>query len=414
MLAQDMIVRENLEATKGISNIDFTVQELSLLTIQELNSQGSVTAINDEYIIENIKCSFAAVVLYIYNKEKDKRYCLKIWRSCDDIIYKTKSWSARTQYTIEGFDFNQLVAPNVCLGLAAFNIEGNKVRLGKMLSSFPFSKVEEGVEYALVMKCLDEDWQLSYQLHSSKRRTAERMAFLAKEIAQMQKKLHPAPENFGNIDTIKLKWDLNRKRFFDSFERLFPKIDIKDYDFIDVVMNQVCELRSDLFEQRYKEGCIKRCHGDLKATNLWIYPPKTVADSEQLVALDCVDFRPEFCYIDTLSDIAMLAMDIEAYTRSDVCGEEGIEQSLNLSQSFLSSYLERMQEEKKEDILTLLEYYITEKAVVCSYVSILYDDKIELGMLYLEVARTHARILEEHLPKKNTSAIPERKTSPAF
>lgn len=414
MLAQDMIVRENLEATKGISNIDFTVQELPPLIMQELNSKDLSGCISGSYHIEKINSSLATEIFFIFNKDNGRKYCIKIWRPCNDIFYKTMSWNARVRYIIEGINFNRTFAPCVYLGIASFYRDGEKVRLGELIPYPLLSDLEEGVEYGLVMECLDESWQLSYQLHPSRKGTFEGMAFIAKEAAQMHERLPPALENFGNRDTNLLKWDLNRKQFFKSFERLFPKLDMKDYDLVDSVMTKACEYCLDLFEQRYKDGYIKRCHGDLKATNLWICPQKTVDGLERLVALDCVDFRPDFYYIDILSDVAMLAIDIEAYTRSYMYGDEGEVQSLSLSRSFLSSYLKRTLQEENEDTLTLLEYYMTEKAVVCSYISVLYDNTPQLGMLYHEVARTHAALLEDHLLKRNVASNLKRENISVF
>jgi len=61
----------------------------------------------------------------------------------------------------------------------------------------------------------------------------------------------------------------------------------------------------------------------------------------------------------------------------------------------LHSYLSEMQEDR-ESVEPLLEYYLTEKAIVCSYVSILFDNQQhELGEKYLQIAYSHARRLQK-------------------
>jgi aminoglycoside phosphotransferase family enzyme len=124
-------------------------------------------------------------------------------------------------------------------------------------------------------------------------------------------------------------------------------------------------------------------------TNLWVRSFPVPYFQSKLLALDCIDFKPEFCYIDTLSDVAMLVVDLERlYPRET-----------KLTKRFLHTYLSNMQENLKF-VEPLLEYYLTEKAIVCSYVSILFDDQQddqehELGKKYLQIAHRHAQRLRE-------------------
>jgi aminoglycoside phosphotransferase family enzyme len=121
----------------------------------------------------------------------------------------------------------------------------------------------------------------------------------------------------------------------------------------------------------------------------------------QLFAIDCVDFNPEFCHIDTLSDLAMLVVDLEMHFLTDwlkakSCACPLEQEGESLTAYFLDSYLREMQEDRnKWD--TLLEYYMTEKSMICAYVSILYDERPIIGKKYLEVAYIHAKRLEKML-----------------
>ena len=162
------------------------------------------------------------------------------------------------------------------------------------------------------------------------------------------------------------------------------------------------------FQQRFDQGHIKRCHGDLKATNLWVYP-KGIRFSrkkefpyfglkkyhQQLLALDCIDFNPEFCHIDTLSDIAMLAIDIEMHSLDKRYVAEDMDYGQGFAYYFLNSYLRDYGQD--EDAWPLLQYYMTEKAMVCAYVSILYDGLPALGEKYLDIASVYVRQLHGFL-----------------
>ena len=195
----------------------------------------------------------------------------------------------------------------------------------------------------------------------------------------------------GNAGTIWRKLILNEHLFAKALSELKDQ-NIENYELLGHTLTQAYTAYAELFEQRYQEGHIKRCHGDLKSTNLWVRP-KRRKSLQQLLTLDCVDFRPDFCHIDTLSDVAMLAIDIEQHLVNlpgkGVNRQEGKE----LTQHFLNVYLERVHE-KSEVALPLLEYYMTEKSMVCAYMSILYDALLPLGKKYLDVALTHSQKLE--------------------
>ena len=172
----------------------------------------------------------------------------------------------------------------------------------------------------------------------------------------------------------------------------------------------------DLFKQRYDSHCIKRCHGDLKTTNLWIKPEGSylfglIKKPRQLFAIDCIDFNPEFCHIDMLSDVAMLAIDLEMHLLTDwlkANSSSNEKDGKSLIEYFLDCYLREMAEDG-EKWNPLLEYYMTEKSMVCAYVSILYDERPYIGKKYLEVAHIHAQQLENLLKqsalKKQTSSL---------
>src|SRR5205807_9328190 len=144
--------------------------------------------------------------------------------------------------------------------------------------------------------------------------------FLAWEIARMHGQIEKSPGNYGTYDAILSKLNLNCELFLEALGELSNNYDNpKKYGWIVGFMSQACSAYAELFKRRYQNGHIKRCHGDLKATNLWVRPAQTIflglkKYPQQLLALDCIDFNPEFCHIDTLSDVAMLAIDIEMHT----------------------------------------------------------------------------------------------------
>ncbi len=137
------------------------------------------------------------------------------------------------------------------------------------------------------------------------------------------------------------------------------------------------------FERRLEGNHIKRCHGDLKADNIWIESnsPHCHERPETCVRLlDCIDFKPLYCMIDTLSDIALLIVDIQARTGN-----------LDLANAIIDEYL-RISGEDEETARYLLAYYLVEKAIIGTVNSFIDDKNEELGDGYTRVV--HQRLDE--------------------
>lgn len=76
-----------------------------------------------------------------------------------------------------------------------------------------------------------------------------------------------------------------------------------------------------ILKQRKSQGFVRECHGDLHLRNLAWYQDKPLA-------FDCLEFNPNFRWIDIISEIAFLIMDLEDH------------QQAALGQRFLNQYLE--------------------------------------------------------------------------
>jgi aminoglycoside phosphotransferase family enzyme len=245
------------------------------------------------------------------------------------------------------------------------------------------------------------------------------MQFLACEVANMHRGLRTSPKERGNAVAVAQKWCLNKELFYLSLDKLMLSQEEREkYSRIGSIMEAACKNCAHYFEQRHRGGHIKRCHGDLKAANLWVRSASLTVRVEhnpkELLALDCVDFQPEFCHVDTLSDVAMLAVDIEMHLGryTGKCGD-GFS-SWELTEHFLKTYLRAVGQQKRhkeshQTIWTLLEYYMTEKALICAFMNILYDELPGQGKRYLDVALSHARRLQRIV---TNSRLPARCSKP--
>jgi aminoglycoside phosphotransferase family enzyme/predicted kinase len=104
-----------------------------------------------------------------------------------------------------------------------------------------------------------------------------------------------------------------------------------------------------VFTARRREGFVRECHGDLHLGNLLLL-------RDAITAFDGIEFNPGLRWIDVLSEVAFLAMDLEADGRRDAAFV------------FLNAYLEETGDYAG---LATLPYYLTYRAAVRSAVTLL-------------------------------------------
>jgi len=130
-----------------------------------------------------------------------------------------------------------------------------------------------------------------------------------------------------------------------------------------------------VFKQRADKGFIRECHGDLHLANLFeqdgvIYP------------YDSLEFNPDLRWIDQVSDIAFLVMDLMAQHRTD------------LAYTFLNTWLE---ESGDYEGLSVLHFYLVYRCMVRLKVASIQTEQLHedaqgehaiKARQYLELART--------------------------
>ncbi|MGI9331950.1 MAG: AAA family ATPase, partial [Gammaproteobacteria bacterium] len=74
---------------------------------------------------------------------------------------------------------------------------------------------------------------------------------------------------------------------------------------------QTTQTLSEAFARRRATGHVRECHGDLHLANL-------VLLNATLLPFDCIEFNERLRWIDTMSDLAFVLMDLEAHERPDL------------------------------------------------------------------------------------------------
>lgn len=343
------------------------------------------------YRIEDVFVSATTQIFLTRSKRIGINICMKLWPKRKIGDSSSEDPATQLENLLEGFAFNQRFAPGVYLGIAPASTpkEGSeKIYRGDLIVKPNLNNVKPG-EYVIVMREIREKWRLDYRLSMKRYHLSTRkgMKFLACQVAHMHKRLESSPQEKSRLDVVASKLAFNIKRLGQAIGENSDTNMKEQYDYICRVMSIAYNYYASYFDQRRLNDHIKRCHGDLKTTNLWVSPWRILP--RMLFAIDCIDFKSDFCHIDTLSDIAMLAVDIQ-----QVMSSSGMNDAEELRRYFLEIYCEEMQE-NDVCVQPLLSYYMTEKAMVCSYVSMLLDNAPELGKSYFTIAYQLAQQLEQ-------------------
>lgn len=113
------------------------------------------------------------------------------------------------------------------------------------------------------------------------------------------------------------------------------------------------ERLTPLWLERKAQGRVIEGHGDLHLAN-------AVVLGDEVTAFDCIEFDPALRWIDGLSDIAFMAMDLMAHGRND------------LAWHFINSYLDARGDHAG---LPVLRYYLVYRALVRALVAHLREDQ---------------------------------------
>ncbi len=110
-----------------------------------------------------------------------------------------------------------------------------------------------------------------------------------------------------------------------------------------------CERLNKVFSQRKADGFVRECHGDMHLRNLaWV-------DGRPLV-FDCIEFSPQLRWIDVISEIAFLVMDLQDRDQP------------RLAWRFLNTYLEHCGDYAG---LAVLPFYLAYRAIVRAKVEVI-------------------------------------------
>ncbi|HUC04964.1 MAG TPA: AAA family ATPase, partial [Acidimicrobiales bacterium] len=134
------------------------------------------------------------------------------------------------------------------------------------------------------------------------------------ELARTVAAFHARADRSGAIDAAATseavvdQWEVNARVMEEWRHRVFPSGSL---DRVAALVRRYHAGRHALFDRRIREGRICDGHGDLLADDIFC-----LDDGPRV--LDCVEFDDRLRRVDVLSDVATLAMDLEASGRPDL------------------------------------------------------------------------------------------------
>ncbi|RMF55380.1 hypothetical protein D6745_02225 [Candidatus Woesearchaeota archaeon] len=220
---------------------------------------------------------------------------------------------------------NKRLAPEIYLGVVPITSDLRISGKGKI------------IDYAVKMLELPQE-RIMRNLLLNNEVSEKQIKDIARIIAEFHSKLSSSKDTdvYGSLSVIRKNWDENFEQVKD--QHLYSKDKILE---IRKAVNKFIKDKKDLFEKRVREGRIKRCHGDLHASNIFI--------TDKIHIVDCIEFNRRFAYSDTASDVAFLAMDLDYLSFEE------------LSRRFVDYYIHFSND---EELRSLIDFYKCYRAFV--------------------------------------------------
>lgn len=235
-------------------------------------------------------------------------YAYKIKKAVNLGFLDFTDLAKRRFYCEEEIRLNQRLAPQLYLDVVAIGGSPAHPRIG---TSPPF-------EHAVRMRRFAPARQMD-RLLARAQVTNSHIDQLSATVAHFHTGLPPAP-----ADSAFATPDCLHSAAMQNFEQLLPLLESTDLGLLKNLRAFIEEEYAaciPLFESRRQKGYIRECHGDLHAGNIVLLDGK-------LTPFDGIEFNARFRWIDTMSEIAFLVMDLLHHGRAD------------LAYRFLNGYLE--------------------------------------------------------------------------
>ncbi len=233
----------------------------------------------------------------------------------------------REFYCREELRLNRRLTPELYLDVVAITGTVNAPRLGGQGAP---------IEFAVKMRQFPEDRRLD-RVADRGGITAEDIDHLVAEIAAFHARAAVAPPSgeYGTPEVV-------RDRVMQNFEHIEPCLRSPELDRLRDWSDRGLIRLATRIRHRLRDGFVRECHGDMHLANM-------VMLDHHIRLFDCLEFNAQLRWVDVVSEVAFLTMDLHYRGRHD------------LAHRFLSGYLEHTGD---YGALSVLPLYLTYRALV--------------------------------------------------
>jgi uncharacterized protein len=244
----------------------------------------------------------------------------------------------RRFYCQEELTLNRRLAPSIYLDVVPIAGRADAPVLGGTGSP---------LEYAVKMRQFDQEGLLSRVLARDEL-TSWRVDEIAEEVASFHARTARAAPGapYGDPEHTVAP---ARQNFSQMIEVVRDPADLATLERLRVWTEDEAGRCFEAFQSRKRDGFVRECHGDLHLGNIALVDGK-------VTLFDCIEFNASMRWIDVMSDVAFLVMDLRDRKRPD------------LAARFLNAYLEMTGDYGG---LAVLRFYVTYRALVRAKVAAL-------------------------------------------
>jgi uncharacterized protein len=285
-------------------------------------------------IVENLRLPF--IETHISYVLFDRGFAYKIKKSVRFPFLDFTTLAAREFYCREELRLNRRLAPSIYLDVVP--ITGTIDT--PALDSSDTRGDRPALEYAVKMREFDQNGLLS-RVIARDELTTERVEELAAAVASFHERTARSPsatpygEPRGIVGDARENFTAMQAAAIDDSVRT-------RLDQLAAWTENEATRQTPAFVARKADGFVRECHGDLHLGNIALV-------DDAVTLFDCIEFNPAMRWIDVMSDVAFLVMDLRDRNRSD------------LAARFLNSYLLRTGDYEG---LAVLPFYIVYRALV--------------------------------------------------
>ena len=220
-------------------------------------------------------------------------YVYKVKKPVDFGFLDFRTLARRCFFTHQELTLNSRFSPDLYLELLPITFDG---------SEYSLDGSGEHVEYVLKMRQFDGERTMKRLIEHRELRE-EDIKSLAIRLTELHRQVPPVDpgSNWGSHASITFDCEEN-------FEQLAPYVGnfIAESVYGRVKKETLGFLvrHRTLFEYRRRKGFVKECHGDLHTEHI-------IFEGGKIHIFDCIEFNKRFRFIDTMSDLAFLTMELE-------------------------------------------------------------------------------------------------------